>query len=86
MPHQLQRPAVVLQEAALVSSFAVLGKLGLYTLLHIAVGLPPQLSFTSGFGRQLLAGSFCAFCWAAGKLPDEAAGVQTRLHCRVATA
>ena len=60
--------AAVLQEAATVITFAVLVKLMLYTSLHIAVGLPPQLSFRSGFVSQLLASSFCAVCWAAGKL------------------
>ena len=60
--------AAVLQEAATVITFAVLVKLMLYTLLHIAIGLPPQLSFRSGLASQLLAGSFCAVCWAAGKL------------------
>ena len=54
-------------------SFAVLVKLMLYISLHIAVGLPPQLSFRSGFASQLLAGSFCAVCWAAGKLSSQTA-------------
>ena len=54
-------------EAAVVSTLAAVAKLALYSLLNIVAEPLPQLSVRAGFASQLFGGSFCAFCWAAGK-------------------
>ncbi len=54
-------------EAAAVTAVAFGAKLIGYTLLRMTVGLSPVLSIRSGSMTQLLGGSFCAFCWSAGR-------------------
>ena len=68
MPDVTTCCSAVSLEAALVVCIAAVVKLGLYILLHLVTGLPPQLLVRAGFASQLMGSSFCAFCWAAGKI------------------
>ena len=56
-----------LQQAALVTTSAVVVKLTFYLLLCLSIGVRGDLSVRAGFTTHLMAGSFCAFCWSTGQ-------------------